>query len=641
MPDLTFSEMNFLNHRKPEPKDNVLKGKQGRQRRDKAADGEAEISRFFASSKDPNHQAGVTVTENDRGDQESRTAKRRRRQESSSIPPVDLPDKPFLGFGSCGPGHVSSTVHENNLGQLSPLGKSPYSRSTTYFTWSQSDFSRHPSSRHRSQSGRPLSETHLRPFLVSESPAGSQKHILSTGVERNFREETPNPSPTYHAEKRHHEGRDCNTSGPAIKSDRPSIASVERQETKVNEEEPSKRRHEVGKIDYRQSPRLQHGSSPKTALSSLLAGQNRPELLGAFLDALLSRVTNNSTEKTGGPGPLDTPGGKRPEDRSVPRTTADTQMQHQSNHPSVSNELRSNSNAVNKPEVTARPNQAREPCQPQPLDSNTLPSSTRLPSHASYMEPPSRLVHESLEPGKEQGTQRHGIGHDQGLQTAAIRPTSDNAWTGYRNLYQGQLDPVFEHHQPYEDTVLNDAETRLQKSGHLFEQTAEAPDRGALDGYDRYPTSEEHQPSESCLDHQHIEAEGVNQGIYDNPEVSDGMDVLSQWPQEMSFDSHRHGQVPVFFGATDPTSEHLEDIAADQDFGVGEETFQGRETPSFLGAKGFLAVDPHANFSPWSARRHQAARDSRRGPSTCDITADVGAAEEAPPSGFWKPHRLY
>ncbi|KAK4565427.1 hypothetical protein LTR86_004044 [Recurvomyces mirabilis] len=115
LPDLVFNEMRFLQKPKdhqdktPARPDNEAATKKARQQRR-----EEEISAYFTADRD--------ATQHDQPSQrESRdapceeTGHRSRRRSPTRPPPVDLPEKPFLGFGSKGQ-HVTTqepTTHSN------------------------------------------------------------------------------------------------------------------------------------------------------------------------------------------------------------------------------------------------------------------------------------------------------------------------------------------------------------------------------------------------------------------------------------------------------------------------------------------------------------------------------------------------
>ena len=140
--------MNFLKSRKDQS--NVIGQQAGsrtkRHKKDKTADTEAEISRYFTSRAPRTHiepESGhtedlpdaVSPTEDSRHDARHLTRPR--------LPPVELPDRPFLGFGSSGLS-LTSPTKPNRCHDSPPQGFQPSSerralvRSTSYYTWSPS-----------------------------------------------------------------------------------------------------------------------------------------------------------------------------------------------------------------------------------------------------------------------------------------------------------------------------------------------------------------------------------------------------------------------------------------------------------------------------------------------------------------------
>ena len=140
--------MTFLASRREKPKDSLEDSskrpwdKKQRRKSTKAADAEAEISRYFMSAKPPSLH--VTSSHGQPYQQE----RRRSRDHESPQAYVDLPGRPFLGFGrfgSCGPNTsisppIPPTKIPNNTDSESLRRRDSRSptHSTSYLTWSQS-----------------------------------------------------------------------------------------------------------------------------------------------------------------------------------------------------------------------------------------------------------------------------------------------------------------------------------------------------------------------------------------------------------------------------------------------------------------------------------------------------------------------
>lgn len=165
MPDLTFSEMTFLNSRSKQPKatERQAAERTKRQKKDKTEDTEAAISRYFTSNcprANPGpgtggraDMAGVDLPPENSYDV--------RRLPLSSLPPVELPDRPFLGFGSSGASLTSPIKRGRHCGtphgRYRPsLDNKSTDDSASYYTWSRSahsiSYAPTPTHRHRSRS---------------------------------------------------------------------------------------------------------------------------------------------------------------------------------------------------------------------------------------------------------------------------------------------------------------------------------------------------------------------------------------------------------------------------------------------------------------------------------------------------------
>lgn len=138
MPDLAFSELAFLKSRRELLEDPVTATDSRKKRKTtKAVETDAEISRYFKTTR---------ATERDSDKSKSRTQQENTRkqlgQHDSAQSFVDLLDRPFLGFGSCGANSVSpvKTIRELDtryVPAISPRNYRSPTKSTSYLTWSQ------------------------------------------------------------------------------------------------------------------------------------------------------------------------------------------------------------------------------------------------------------------------------------------------------------------------------------------------------------------------------------------------------------------------------------------------------------------------------------------------------------------------
>lgn len=164
VPDLAFSEMSFLNARRSKPEETAVldnpmpAGKSKRRKTTKAADTEAEISRYFTSAKDTDRN--VPQRQHEQPELASR-----RRSQTRDIPPdfINLPGTPFLGFGSCGASSLSPTkrLTSPEMRDLERRVTGSASRSTSYYTWSESGVPSSVPSRHGKHTVLPMESSRL------------------------------------------------------------------------------------------------------------------------------------------------------------------------------------------------------------------------------------------------------------------------------------------------------------------------------------------------------------------------------------------------------------------------------------------------------------------------------------------------
>lgn len=192
VPNSAFSETTFLNSHRARPEDNSNplhtkhSDKKKKRKTNKAADIEAEISRYFTSAKVPGPSAPDPHPQERLCHQQGQ----RRPQDSDSPSTfIDLPDKPFLGFGSSGAVSMSP-VRKDGCRALIDHGTlltRSQSRSTNYFTWSQSEVRSQASPQCRNKGIVPLASSQCsnrrtppispraeRPQPAKSSPAGRQ-----------------------------------------------------------------------------------------------------------------------------------------------------------------------------------------------------------------------------------------------------------------------------------------------------------------------------------------------------------------------------------------------------------------------------------------------------------------------------------
>lgn len=598
--------MNFLNHRKAAPDEkHGPQGKKSRQKNDRAADAEAEISRFFASSKDqcrPGEGNGKHRASKRRMNEEMGTG---HEQQRSSLPPVELPEKPFLGFGSCGPGHVSSLSSVSNVhsGRLPPH-KPTSNRSTIYYTWSPSQQSRRSPSIVPSQSPPLLNESHQKLHSKVDSSAGRN--------ERNVRKQRRASPATKDNNKEGHAGigRAPSNSSGASQLFSQASAEEDRRETK-------------GQKD----PEVRPKSSSTVDLPSLLALQNRPEVLGALLDALLGRVTN--------PKPGISPESRAARSRgrgkqfSVPEVIPEPPVMDNGNDMNAHDSYRIDLNDVYDIASSHRP----------------YASQRSKSSHGSNFgaldRPFSRVSHERIRPqpvqqartDSRQLNSKENPFENQIPKTVLTAPGTSNAYIGYQNIYQAQEDtldrrqhgdPSLDHHfegeghRRYGQIGQLDNETSTyasldiddqNHSSYIRETFVSDPDIPVPVDYGAYQQTDE-------IDQDFGPTEDV---FHTGRAMQQEAENVASYAPPGNFDSVDGRQYP---------KKH-----ADTDHHFSPTCFWGTRYPS-------LATSP-VIFSPWTSSKSPDPRISRLKISSRGNRADHESASRAPPSRFWTPNRLY
>ena len=157
VPDSAFSETAFLNSHRARPEDNSNPlhtkptDKKKKRKTTKAAEVEAEISRYFTSAKVPRRSVPDSHAQERLCQQK---AHRRPQVFDSPATFINLPDKPFLGFGSSGAVSISPVrrVDCRALIDHESLFTRSQSRSTSYFTWSPSGVRSQASPQYRDKS---------------------------------------------------------------------------------------------------------------------------------------------------------------------------------------------------------------------------------------------------------------------------------------------------------------------------------------------------------------------------------------------------------------------------------------------------------------------------------------------------------
>ena len=189
VPDLSFSEVNFLSNRREKPAEPERGRDKDKRRRDrKTADDDDDVSRFFTVTRAPLTERDVNSYHNNGWTfplppvrSPNRNFHRRSTTTTSTMVPADIPIRPFLGFGQRGPHpELSSGLSSNCRASVSPA--KPHVRPsplfpTSVFPWSTSPNRIQSSPRKKTVSDLFVSspgKIHQERSRVSESPAPGQ-----------------------------------------------------------------------------------------------------------------------------------------------------------------------------------------------------------------------------------------------------------------------------------------------------------------------------------------------------------------------------------------------------------------------------------------------------------------------------------
>lgn len=184
VPDLTFSEMNFLANRKERAKEqsNVTRT---REQKSKTTEAEFEMSRFFRSRKPLQSDEDADHLHHNPTESAHRPL---------PLTSIELQKKPFLGFGGSGVEPITSVPRRDVTSPLSPASQTPSRRSrrsTTCHSWPRSVTGPRSSNPERS----PRAATVLRPanpigprvpsVRVGELGVAAMRDIVSGSAQPN------------------------------------------------------------------------------------------------------------------------------------------------------------------------------------------------------------------------------------------------------------------------------------------------------------------------------------------------------------------------------------------------------------------------------------------------------------------------
>ncbi|KAL8776578.1 MAG: hypothetical protein Q9213_008214 [Squamulea squamosa] len=643
LPDLTFSEVNFLGHRgRNQEENNRSKAKSKRRKEFKAADAEAEFSRFFSSSKDLNRAAADWIEHEAKVNSKRSAMETAEERVRSSIPPVDLPGKPFLGFGNCGPGHVSASVmdpraiNSNDHSRPSPIHRSSSTASTSYFTWTQSSPSRRTVPLLRYQSPQTIigNCAESRPShgmedrgLVSSLPKRVDRDSYEVSRTQSDRYGEPTMPMSENGSNCRNVFVPDSIHGPADKS----TAAVDRTTVGNREISEDQKRSKKPTLQDKQLP-LHEASHTDNDLTSLLASQNRPELLGAVLDLLLGKIGAHSESRQNSKDSKSA-GSKMMGHTVVPEVTPKIQMPYGTMDGHGPKLPHNDIQSVKDPERIVSPQEISYIQQPQP----------------SAISKPTNAIRPSTSPSRNSSTktklmerphlpQRDDL-LDRPSQVSARRPDSSNAWTGYRNLYQEQIktqNNMANHNLDIDKIRLDESNRRAQAYGSTADKVDEAPHIGFLNHDVSVHTLQKDQLYDPYSDPEFALGQGTDQQEFALADTHEAVNETFHQQEDNMFDEGETTNQGVPFEIVSRLFEHADDTLHSEDHGL----YQQFERPTFLGGKGFMDLAQDVGLSSWSTRCHSATQGSSLEIATSGDKVNTEAAC-APLTSFWKPHRLY
>ncbi|KAL8839121.1 MAG: hypothetical protein Q9176_004623 [Flavoplaca citrina] len=641
LPDLAFSEVKFLSHGRGYQGDSVgTKATSQRRKEVKAADAEAEFSRFFASSKDIGRAANGTTGPGLKKGQ-TRSIGVIEEQNRSSLPPVDLPEKPFLGFGSCGPGHVSPVVlpratTPHHFDRLSPSRRSLSARSTAYFTWSRSSPSRYTVSELQRQSRQSLDMNRPESY---ERPS----------IEARSRERT---SPSRSDYRRDFEfGR-----SPTRGHDRPCTATKQKGSTdghasvfenvhdqvstgidrgKIKPPELPEQLEKTHRTYAREDPQPSTACKTGIDLTSLLASHNRSELLGVVLDLLLGKASAQTADCRQGAERLEIARSRGDDHPPAPAIAPKSQTPHEAQVVHGPELAYAGSNLSNHPELPAIAR--RLPDMQRSHSSSTNESKVAAPATRCDSQNPKATAENEKAPET-----FHPLQHDQPLDRLShrieSRPNTSNAWTGYRNLYQDQIDMSSRtvsqgslHKHSHQGSHERHIQADIQAIPTLEESRPKWVDRHQAYVFEEDPL---HEPD---LDYKYPSKHGIGAPKFSLPQTLGAGDELDL-----------NGQHTIYGVENETHREYkpgspFEQIDQDLPAGYRQEEpgfSHGSDPSAFAGVRESWSSGQEEHFPSLGSYPWTDTQDRILGSLMHGYTGSVSEGN-GPSTGFWKPNRLY
>jgi len=662
VPDLTFSEMTFLNPRQDKPQDIVNSTDQKKRRRkDQTIETEAEISRYFASAKARDVDATTARKERARSLEASRPhEKYRKRSEAekfayldrSSLPPVELPERPFLGFGSVG-GSLVSPVRRSEFPVSSPRQSYPIqrdlspTRSTSYFSWAETRSPSHRLSRHRENESVPpvlpkgtptvgdlVANSNIGQGIASGTPLSCEDNIMDKRDTRKRktsygRREDITTIP---------DNRVSNGPQEQILDPPRSISDLEQRQAKnVGPELVEKSKTP----QYQQTPAA-HGSNdhnahtnpPLPELNDLKS--KRPEdLINATLKLLLEKYGASTASPCAAVGianetPKSPDAATNDNDPLVPTCHVPTLAKGGDGEVTEKDSSQGGVHGMIAP--------------PRPFSRRTVPSKTQSidkPSRHDYPFEDATMVSRDTEgaPKGSQATQ----GPQGSLNPSQHRRTdTKSAWNGYDAIYERQSISEELQYNPHGNQIRDDPAFNGDMMNHSTTTSDyELKDRygsGFDDIYDDCSPDNRHRSNSYDIQ---LEAESYQGQVHSEGTRSQQLDEPYCYARPLEALEERfldcgNGYLPKEEPPFGYNSPELGQTALSKDLFVKPQYATQDSSRSYLPIRGMLRDEP-----PRALYSRPHTQGSSHGSIQQNLVSFPDQIDNESLSGFWKPHRLY
>lgn len=529
---------------------------------------------------------------------------------------------------------LSRVTIPNASSRLSPTRRSLSTRSTTYFTWSRSSPSKRTVS--DSPSHRMINAAEPRPCHIMEGKR-RERRLLGTNARRSS--EVSRTPPIRHdgpsKDIKEHGQIGCDIPVPKSIHDRAKQISTGLDRTKVNSQGLPEQQEKIHKSLARDNPQPQHPPSNGTDLASLLALQNRPELLGAVLDLLLGKTS------------AETAGSRGENYLAVPEVVRKSPMQCEVNVVHSQEPPHADYNLALCP---VRPASARQiPDMQRPQSSGTTKSKRAIPPtdcHSQNLEATSE-TNKPPEPLKPSGpllpSPPDQLSDRQSCDIGS-RPNTSNAWTGYRNIYEGQLDMrtrTLSQGENYKDVHPDRYKGRTEAESPAMRTLGEEFQSRWLNRHHSH-MFEKDPPHGSHFGHIYRFKHQIDAPAFTRPGPFEAIEEIypRQQHETHGLDQEAHHDFLPKPGDQLPWEQPdngLPGLYSNEHTGV----FPASRPFAFLGVRESWKLGQEEGFPSRGPCLPINTQDRIFGPLNDEEKGVAAMEEKVPLAGFWKPHRLY